>query len=179
MLLANRPWQLVSDLSKVIVTALATGAYAVVTSSIWPMADQLGAARLLLLGVLAVAALVGWLIVAHELWERPSSSAARRANTATVLTLFTGLLLGYLVLFALVLLSAVLVIPDSYLQSILRHPITLGDYVALAWFLSSLATVEEPSGLASNPTRTSATRSGVTKSCRLKTTTVDDWRQSR
>lgn len=105
MVLANRPWKLVSDLSTMIAATLGTAAFLVINSNAWGLADQLSALRPLLLSVLSVLVLATWLIVSHGLWERPTDSAdhqrARRANAATLLTLFSGLLLGYLVLFVL------------------------------------------------------------------------------
>jgi uncharacterized membrane protein len=145
MVLANRPWQLVSDLSKVIVATLATAAFLVVNTGVWPLADQLGTGRLMAIGVLSVALLALWLVLAHELWERPATRRDRRrvmrANTATALTLFVGLLIAYCVLFGLVLSSAVLVIPGDYFESNLKHPTDFGDRAALAWLICSLATV--------------------------------------
>lgn len=145
MVIANRPWQLVRDLSKVIVATLATAAFLVVNTSTWSMADQLSTLRLLAIGVLSIAALVLWLVVAHELFMWPSRShdtqLARRANSATIATLFIGLLLGYGVLFALVLLAAALVVPSGLLESTLRHPAGFADYATVAWLISSLATI--------------------------------------
>jgi hypothetical protein len=145
MIIANRPWQLVGDLSKVIVATLATAAFLVVNTNAWSIADQLSTLRLLAVGVLSIAALVLWLVVAHELCESPSRSdntrLVRRANSATIGTLFIGLLLGYAVLFAMVLLAAALVVPSGLLESTLRHPAGFADYATVAWLISSLATV--------------------------------------
>jgi hypothetical protein len=145
MIIANRPWQLVGDLSKLLVATLATAAFLVVNTNAWSIADRLGALRLLAIGVLSIAALLVWLVVAHELFESPSRShdpqLVRRANSATIGTLFIGLLLGYGVLFATVLLAAALVVPAGVLESTLRHPAGLADYATVAWLISSLATV--------------------------------------
>jgi hypothetical protein len=145
MIIANRPWQLVGDLSKVIVATLATAAFLVVNTNTWSIADQLSTLRLLAIGVLSIAALLLWLVVAHELFESPSRSQhtqlVRRANSATIGTLFIGLLLGYGVLFAMVLLAAALVVPAGLLESTLRHPAGFADYATVAWLSSSLATI--------------------------------------
>jgi hypothetical protein len=50
-----------------IAAAFATGAYALVIPSIWLLADAVGWARLLLLIVTAIVAMVVWIIVAHHL----------------------------------------------------------------------------------------------------------------
>jgi len=145
MVLANRPWQLVRDLPKVLVTSLATATFLVVSSSSWPLADQLGAFRLGVLCVIAVGALATWLVVAHGLWNQPTDEATRgqvaRANAATILTLFFGLLFAYLVLFVVLLAATKLVIPSGYYESTLGHATTFGDFAALSWFICSVATV--------------------------------------
>src|SRR3954470_11682007 len=91
MVVANRPWRLVRDLSKVLVAAVATAGFFITNSNAWAISDQLGAWRLSLVAVAAFAGLVVWIIVAHSLWERPSQSddpaATKRINAATVLTL--------------------------------------------------------------------------------------------
>ena len=80
MLLANRPWKLVSDLSTMIAATLGTAAFLVITSNAWGLADQLSALRLLLLSVLSVLVLATWLIVSHGLWEPPTDSADRQGH---------------------------------------------------------------------------------------------------
>ena len=145
MVLANRPWRLARDLSKLIVGTLATAVIALVNSTVWTMADQLSAARLLLVGVGAVAALAIWLVRAHGLWQRRGGASDRsdvtRANAATVLTLFLGLLCAYLVLFALALIAALLAVPERTLDSNLGHPATFADRLAITWLVCSIATV--------------------------------------
>src|SRR3954447_1619239 len=94
MVLANRPWRLVRDLSKVLVAAVATAGFFVTNSNAWAISDQLGAWRLMLVALAAFTGLVTWIIVAHSLWARPSASddpeVTKRANAATVLTLALG-----------------------------------------------------------------------------------------
>ena len=146
MVVANRPWRLVGDLSKVLVAAVATAGFFITNSNAWAISGQLGAWRLLLVALAAFAGLVVWIIIAHSLWERPSASddpaATKRVNAATVLTLALGLLLGYVVLYLLVLAAMGLAIPHSFVaQSLLEHGAGIEDYIAAAWFATSLATV--------------------------------------
>ena len=135
-------WRLISFKSA-IAAAFATGAYALVTPTIWMLADASGWARLLLLMVVSLVAMVAWIIVAHHLWEQPNDREhrhwARLYNGITVLTL--AVLVAYAALFILVLLAAAVFMPSSYLQSYLRHPVGPGAYLTLAWLTSSLATV--------------------------------------
>ena len=145
MVLANRPWRLVRDLSKVLVATLASAGFFIVNSNAWGIADQLAAPLLLLIAVLAVGGLGVWLVVAHSLWEQPSQSRApkltQRANKATAITLLLGLLFGYLVLYVVVLAAMALVVPDQFMGSSLGHSAGVGDYAAAAWFAASMATV--------------------------------------
>jgi hypothetical protein len=145
MVLANRPWRLFSTMKSTLAAAFATGAYALVTPSIWQLGDYLDWVRLLILMVLAIVAMVVWIIVAHNLWEKPTDREDRDQvalyNAATVLTLTVAVLFSYAVLFVLILVVAGIFVDKSFFQSILQHPVGLGDYMRLAWITASLATV--------------------------------------
>jgi hypothetical protein len=145
MVLANRPWRLVRDLSKVLVATLASAGFFLVNSNAWAIADQLAIPILLLIAMLAVVGLGVWLTVAHSLWQRPSQrrdpALTYRVNAATVLTLVLGLLFAYVVLYVVVLASMALVIPERFMASNLGHPARFGDYAAAAWFAASMAVV--------------------------------------
>jgi hypothetical protein len=72
MVLANRPWKLFSSFKGTLTTAFDTGAYALVITALWILADSVGRPRLLLLMLTtAIVAMVVWIILAHHLWERP------------------------------------------------------------------------------------------------------------
>jgi hypothetical protein len=145
MVFANRPWRLFTTMKGTLAAAFATAAYALVMPILWQMADSLSWVRLLLLMVLAIMAMVVWIIVAHNLWERPTEQEVRdRAalyNAATALTLSVAVLFSYAVLFVLVLVAAGIFLESGFLQSNLGHPVGPGDYARLAWMASSLATV--------------------------------------
>jgi hypothetical protein len=145
MVLANRPWKLFPSFKGAIAAAFATAAYALVFPSIWALADAVGWARLLALMVAAIAAMVVWVIVAHELWERPGDREAPHwaalYNGVTVLTITVAVLFAYAVLFALVFLAAWVFVPGDYFQSTLSHPVGPGNYLILAWLATSPATV--------------------------------------
>ena len=145
MVLANRPYRLVRDLSKVLVATLASAGFLIVNSNAWGIADQLEVPSHVLIAVLAVGGLGVWLVVAHSLWEKSSQlrnpALTRRVNTATVLTLLIGLLVAYVVLYVAILAAMALVVPDQYMTSNLGHPAGVADYAAAAWFAASMATV--------------------------------------
>lgn len=145
MVRANRPWRLVTGLSKALVGAFATGAIALSTSTIWLFADTMGPWRLSAATVLSIAAMVLWLILDHELWERPTSPEERDRsvlyNTATVVTLAIGVVVLHVALFCLVLLTAWLTVRPEVLSSELGHEVSFSDYLTLAWLLASIATI--------------------------------------
>jgi hypothetical protein len=145
LVLANRPWRLVRDLSKVLVAIVGSAGFFVVNSNAWLIANEQGIARLLLVAVVALVGLGAWLVVSHSLWERPGSSddpaLMARLNAATVFTLLLGLLFAYMVLYVVVLAALALVVPGDVMASSLRHDATLGDYATAAWFAASMAIV--------------------------------------
>jgi len=146
MVLANRPWKMLPAFKGAIAAAFATGAYALVIPSIWLLADAVGWARLLLLMVAAIVAMVAWIIVAHHLWERPEADRQQRRwaalyNGVTVLTVSAAVLCAYVILFILIFLAAWVFVPGGYFQTTLKHPVAFGEYLTLAWLGTSLATV--------------------------------------
>ena len=145
MVRANRPGRALLGLSKLLVGAFGTAAFALTTNTIWQMGDALGTLRLTVIMLLGLTALVAWLIVAHDLWEKPdqetSAELARLFNLGTVLTITLATAVSYLVLFAGTVLAAALLIDTSVLEQTLQRPVDFTDYLTLAWIISSLATV--------------------------------------
>jgi hypothetical protein len=145
MVRANRPGRALLGLSKLLIGAFGTAAFALTTNTIWQMGDALGGLRLTVIMLLGLTALVAWLIVAHDLWEKPDretpAELARLFNLGTVLTLTLATVVSYLALFAGTVLAAALLIDTSVLEQTLQRPVDLTDYLILAWIISSLATV--------------------------------------
>lgn len=145
MVRANRPWRIVLRLSFMLAGALATGAFALVTSDIWMLSDTLGALRLAILSVVSIASMVLWLIFVHDLWERPSGSGALEQaalfNAVTTVSLTLGVVCLYAALFVLTLAGGTFIVEASVFESTLKHPVDLGSYLTLAWMTSSMATV--------------------------------------
>jgi len=146
MVLANRPWRLFTTMKSTLAAAFATAAYALVMPTLWQMADSLGWVRLLGLMIFSIVAMVAWIIVAHNLWERSAAQQEPRDqaalyNAATVLTLSVAVLFSYGVLFVLVVVAAGALLDSGFLQSNLGHPVGISDYMRLAWMTTSLATV--------------------------------------
>jgi hypothetical protein len=145
MVRANRPGRALLGLSKLLVGAFGTAAFALTTNTIWKMGDALGPLRLTVIMLLGLAALVAWLIIAHDLWEKPGRHTppelARMFNWGTTLTLSLAAAVSYLVLFVGTALAAALLIDTSVLEETLQRPARATDYLTLAWIISSLATV--------------------------------------
>src|SRR3954464_8828620 len=70
MVKANRPGRALLGLSKLLVGAFGTAAFALTTNTIWQMGDALGGLRLTVIMLVGLTALVAWLIIAHDLWEK-------------------------------------------------------------------------------------------------------------
>ncbi|MET8992839.1 hypothetical protein ACFYUK_19750 [Nonomuraea wenchangensis] len=145
MVRANRPGRALLGLSKLLAGAFATAAFALTTNTIWEMGVALGGLRLTVIMILGLTALVTWLIIAHDLWEKPDrdtpAELARLFNLGTILTLTLAAVASYVVLFAGTTLAAALLIDTSVLEQDLQRPVDLTDYLTLAWIISSLATV--------------------------------------
>jgi hypothetical protein len=145
MVLANRPWKMLPAFKGAIAAAFATGAYVLAINSFWLLADAMGFWRLLALMVVAMVAMVVWIIVAHHLWERPSDPEQRKwaplYNWVSMLSISAAVLLAYAILFTLLFVAAWVFVPGDYLQSTLKHPVGIGEYLTLSWLGASLATV--------------------------------------
>ena len=145
MVRANRPWRLAAGLYRALVAALAVAGVGLVTSDVWRLSDAAGWKRLLAMSVVSALAMVVSIIAAHELWERPPDARVRDQvalfNLATTATVIVGILTLYLVLFGLVLAGAALVVSESVLSNAVGHEVDWHDYVAVAWFIASVATV--------------------------------------
>jgi hypothetical protein len=144
MVRTNRPWRLITRLSRALAAALAAVVFALATSDVWRISDRAGWASLL---VLAVGALVGttvWLIAAHGLWERSSRGDREQVvlfNAATTLTVALGVVSLYAAVFVLSFVGARVMIDEGLLSQQLGHHARLWDYAGMAWLISSLATV--------------------------------------
>jgi hypothetical protein len=145
MVRANRPWRLLPHLSKAFAAALAVLAYAILNQTIWELAGSLSAWRMGLAALLAVASMVAWLIIDHEMWERPDDEDERDLavlfNAATVVTLFLGVILLYVGLLAIGFLADRVVLDDGLLSSATGELATVGQHLRVVWLAASIATV--------------------------------------
>lgn len=142
---SNRPTRLVAALTNSIALGAATGAFGVFYGSVWELADALSPLRLVLISLIVCVLMGGWLILKNGLWMRGQDSEgrwqARMENTATVVTIGTGVALLYLVLFAVLFVLSFSVVDQGYLSTQLGHAAGFSDYVGLSWLSGSLGTL--------------------------------------
>ncbi|MFG2660149.1 hypothetical protein [Streptomyces sp. NPDC048425] len=145
MVRANRPWLLFTGLSRVLAVVFATASFGLLSSDVWNVSRHLGAGRAGALTFLSITAVVAWLVIDHELWERPRGSLARHQarlyNLATVVTLYLGIAFLYAALFVLIALTALFLLPSGTLGPVLGHEPDASYYLVLAWFITSMGTV--------------------------------------
>lgn len=145
MVRANRPWRLISGLSRALVGALGTTAFGLASTGVWRLADGMGWARLIALSLGSVAVTGTSLIVVHQLWERSPGPGARERvvlfNLVTAITITLGVLTLYLALMVIITGAAVTLIAPGVLEGEVHHSVDAADYFRLAWVLTSLATL--------------------------------------
>lgn len=158
MVRANRPWALLPSLSPAMAGAGAGAAFGVFYSNVWMLADASSLLRLTMVAVLAVAAMILWLVAAHGMWERRSELGSREhvaiANTATLATVSVAVVSTYVLLFFATLVAALVVIPASHMESSVSHAVGLADYAGLALLATSMGIIAGAlgSGLADEET---------------------------
>jgi uncharacterized membrane protein len=145
MVRANRPWRLVSGLSRALVGALGTAAFGITSPGIWMLANGMGWPRLLALSLGSLLVICVTIIVVHGLWEQSPEPRVRDRvvliNLATGLTIALGMLSHYVLLLVINAIGAAALIAAAVFQAQLHHPVGVWDYVKLAWLVSSLATI--------------------------------------
>jgi hypothetical protein len=145
MIRSNHPWRFATRLSRALSGAVAAGSFALVTSDVWRTGAQLATWRLAAVALAAVAVATLSLISIHNLWERNRDPRVGEQvvlfNVVTAITIAFGIATMYLALFALSLAGGALVIQPSVFKSALGYSPDQADYVRLAWFTASLATV--------------------------------------
>jgi hypothetical protein len=145
MVRANEPTQLIVRMSRALVVALGTAAFAIVASDVWKIADGLTGPRLLALAAGSIVATCVVVVLAHGLWERASTPEARERvivfNLATWITLALGVLTLYGALFAITGVAEAILIAPRVFDGAVGHPVDVGDYLRLACLTASLATI--------------------------------------
>jgi hypothetical protein len=123
----------------------AAAAFAMTNNTAWQIGDVLGPRRQVALAVCTIAILVAWLIIDHELWERPATPEGRRRarlyNTTTAITLTVGVLCVYGTVFVGLMGTQALLLDTTTLARVISHVPRWSDRIAVAWFITSSAIV--------------------------------------
>lgn len=145
MVRANRPWRLFATLSRALAGVFATAAFGLINSSTWKISSGMDVGRLIGASVVSLLALTAWIIIDHELWERPhgslSRSFSRLYNTVTCVTITFGVLSLYVILFFTLFGVSKLILTPSAFGTVNGQDTTVHDYAVLAWFVSSMGMV--------------------------------------
>ncbi|MCU1669305.1 MAG: hypothetical protein JWP40_2232 [Blastococcus sp.] len=150
MVRANRPWRLVTGLSGALLAAFAGSAVSLLTPTLWQLAAELSGGRLVLVTAVSIAAMVVYLILQHELWERLADAGsprlARLYNVTTAATVTLGVAIFYLVLLALMAVLVPFFLTHDILAQNIGHPPTFRDYAHIIWLIASVAVVSSALG---------------------------------
>lgn len=145
MVRGNQPGHLIPVLSSSLAAIAATGGFGIFYGSIWVLAEEMTAGRLILVSLLAVTAFATWLIIHNRLWQRSNTQETRWReridNLATIGTIGMTAILIYLLAFAVMLIAATVVIPVAYLESELERDVGYLTYISIAWLSASLGTM--------------------------------------
>ena len=145
MVFANEPWKMFPSFLKILIIAFTTGSYALVFPTLWKLSDEYSVVRLLLLMCAAILALVGWIIMAHQLWEKKDENnnkfIRKMNNASTFFTLLLTVLMYYALLFVLFLATTFMLVPPSGLETQLSRDIVIFDFLIIAWTAASISTL--------------------------------------
>ncbi|ORM36471.1 hypothetical protein [Williamsia sp. 1135] len=145
MVYANRPWRLVTGMSKVMMAAFATGAVSLAYPTMWQLSATMGPWRLSAATVLATVAMIAWLVVEHNLWEKPPATGDRERavlyNASTLVTLTIGVVVFHAGVFILLLLTAWWTIPPQMVTENIGHPMDFSSLLLMAWLVAAIATL--------------------------------------
>ncbi|WP_293695820.1 hypothetical protein [uncultured Agrococcus sp.] len=145
MIASNEPLRIAPKLSTALAVAAATGAFGIFYHSIWQMSAALSTFRMAVIGVLAITAMVTWLMVGNRLWDRPRrkryASIIMLYNMSTVLTLVLCMIALYFSLAVIILVTSLIVIDPGFMSEILGSEATFANYLDVAWLSAALGSV--------------------------------------
>lgn len=145
MVAGNEPLRTVPTLSSALAAASATAAFGIFYSSIWAMSTYLSTPRLLGIGVLAMSAMIAWLILSNGLWDRPLRASLARTvllyNLSTILTMALCVAALYLALVLLILAGGLIVIAPAYMADIIGEHPSFTTYLDIAWLSAAMGVV--------------------------------------
>ncbi|SFD68491.1 hypothetical protein SAMN05216238_103145 [Lentibacillus persicus] len=145
---ANKPWSIIPSFRNVMAIAFATGSYGLIFPTLWRLSAAYEWPRFIIMTTAAVSAMIIWITIAHNLWEKPSEKSHRKLrllyNTTTVMTLAIAIGVYYFLLFIMFLLAVAFIVPpDIYgqLVGLESGEVSIRHFFQLGWLATSVATV--------------------------------------
>lgn len=138
----NQPSRSIGALSGALAAGIGVGAFGIFYSSIWEMADYLTVTRLAVVNIVAVLAMILWLLLDNSLWDKLSAKSFKGFialyNGSTLLTLAVAVLGMYAILFLFIFAGAGAIIAPDYMTKVLGEPVTVGTYARISWLAASM-----------------------------------------
>lgn len=140
----NEPWSVVTNFKTFVSLAFATGTYIAIFTGPWELSLEYEWWRFILLTILSMTGMIFWLIYAHQLWEKPSSTTDKKYrflyNTTTFLTLLLITIVNYFFVFILLSFSISMFVPPSLFNDWTgaEPEINIFNFLNLVWFTTSL-----------------------------------------
>jgi hypothetical protein len=140
-----QPWLFPFRLGRLTTAAGSALAILLLTAEVWDLATGLGAWRLVVMALAAIAASTVWVVARQRLLSSPDRQqltelfVIRRISTVAIMVL--GIVTTYVLLFGIALLAAVLLFRAplvSAWSTSLNGPPAWGHYIALVVFVSSI-----------------------------------------
>lgn len=147
MTFANRPWNTLISLKKIIVFALGTGIYITIFPTPWELSMLYTLPRFITLMLVTILGMVIWIIFAHQLWEKRTSKGDPRLrklyNYTTVTSLIGVMFVNYIILFCLFLATIAVFVPPGLFEigTNLDGEPSVQHYFRLTWLITSLGTI--------------------------------------
>ncbi|WP_347861126.1 hypothetical protein U0355_10550 [Salimicrobium sp. PL1-032A] len=145
MVRANRPWRIFPSFFRMVAASFGIGSFCLVFPTLWMLSNHYTAPRIAGLAIMAMGLLTAWLIVAHKLWEQPkkaySAYLSRLYNGTTLLTLMTGVLFYYLLLYVCFQGMVLLMVPLDTVDSEVVGELDPKAYIYMAWITTSVSTI--------------------------------------
>ena len=142
MIATNQPRRSLGALSGALAAGIGVGAFGIFYSSIWEMADYLTVTRLAVVNIVAVLAMILWLLLDNSLWDKPSAKSFKRVialyNGSTLITLAVAVLGMYAILFLFIFAGAGAIIAPDYMTKVLGDQVTVGTYARISWLAASM-----------------------------------------
>ncbi|RJP34757.1 MAG: hypothetical protein C4536_02130 [Actinobacteria bacterium] len=144
--LSHRPLRMVFSLGKLVFAAMAALVLALLSTELWYLGVGINIWRLILIATAALLAATFYVVFRQRLYvRRVSRSLSEQAaffNLTSSLTVFSVLLMLFVIIFAVTLLVTSGVYPRYIIEDwVLRGEVGFGDYVRVSLLISSMAMV--------------------------------------